>query len=288
MLLGAHLSVRAGLVDAARQAKRLGLRALQIFGYRRHEFYFDPNLTPEKRRDLEEEFGLWKKAKQEAGIEAVSVHSRAVALLALQDQSHRQKALEQFRQEIQLAHRLEARWYVFHLGPYEAGSSLQQGLDSAGGALEEILEGLPQGAPTLVLENVPGGGRRMGSSLEELGVLAKRLEFFGARFGFCLDFAHLWGAGYHLAGAREAKEFIARFTQAVGADKLALLHWNNSSLELGCRKDEHTHLESGHIRAEVYAEALHHWPAQAGFLETPKEPPGSDERNLAFLKKLKD
>ncbi|MEK7287035.1 MAG: TIM barrel protein [Elusimicrobiota bacterium] len=286
MLLGAHFSIRPSLLRALENARALNLVAVQIFAYRRHEFYFDSSLSEEKRRRLEEEMAAWRETVKQDGVEGIAVHSRAVALLAIRDKARRGQIIVKFRQELELARMLKARWYVFHLGPYEEDGSLDEGLALAGAALEEILESARPGAPAIALENVPGGARRMGADLRELAAINRRLERFGAQFGFCLDFAHLWGAGYDLTSREKAQKFFEEFSGRLGAKKLLLLHLNNSNLPLAGRKDEHAHLDQGHIPAEVYAEALNRWGAAAGFLETPKDFPDADRRNIAFLKKL--
>ncbi|MBI4370232.1 MAG: deoxyribonuclease IV [Elusimicrobia bacterium] len=285
MMLGAHLSIRQGLLGALDSAEALGCGALQIFGYRRHEFYFDPKISAETRFKLKAEMDLWRDRLGRSEVKELAIHSRAVALLANEDKKRYVGAIKSFEDELRLAHLLRARYYVFHLGPYDGGSSRARGLDLAAGALAQALEDLPQ-SPMIVLENVPGGGRRMGSTLEELSRMASALRLFGGRFGFCLDAAHSWTSGYSLKTVDEAKRFWEQFESTIGSEKLALLHLNNSQLKLGCHLDRHAHLAEGHIPEDVYRYILKAWPAKAGILETPNDSPDANKENLAFLTRL--
>jgi deoxyribonuclease-4 len=103
----------------------------------------------------------------------------------------------------------------------------------------------------LVLENSSGGGDLLGSTLEEL---ARILDDVGAldptaaaRVAFCLDAAHLWGAGYDISGSDGAAAVIDRFVELVGLDRLAMIHLNDSRSLLGSRTDRHEHVGAGRI-----------------------------------------
>ena len=67
------------------------------------------------------------------------------------------------------------------------------------------------------------------------------------RLAFCLDTAHLWGAGYDVSTAEGATAVVDRFEELIGLDRLALMHLNDSRSELGSRMDRHEHLGAGRI-----------------------------------------
>jgi len=97
------------------------------------------------------------------------------------------------------------------------------------------------------IENSSGGGDLLGSRLEEL---ARMLDGIGAdreRLGFCLDTAHLWGAGYDVSTADGAIAVVDRFDELIGLDRLALVHLNDSRSEFGSRADRHEHVGAGRI-----------------------------------------
>jgi len=79
----------------------------------------------------------------------------------------------------------------------EAGvARLVEGLSRA---LAEAPDG--PGRAVVVVENSSGGGDSIGVSVEQLAAVLETAAARGldGRIGFCLDTAHLWGAGYDIA-----------------------------------------------------------------------------------------
>jgi deoxyribonuclease-4 len=99
----------------------------------------------------------------------------------------------------------------------------------------------------LVLENAAGGGGTVGSTLEELAAILEGVSEGAERLAFCLDTAHLWGAGYDLSTEEGAIGVLDRFDALIGLDRLALMHLNDSRSALGSRSDRHEHLGAGQI-----------------------------------------
>ncbi|MBI4668251.1 MAG: deoxyribonuclease IV [Elusimicrobia bacterium] len=286
MFIGAHYPVRPTLSDALKKAQELGVQALQIFGYRRHEFYFDPKLPPQAKARLDDEIRIWRENLKKSAIKKIIVHARFVATLASGDPDVQRKFIAGFRQEWQLAKMLSAEYFVFHLGPYDESMDAGTGLKTAGEALHEILKTLPAGGPLVVLENVPGGGRRMGSAIEEWEQILGLLGAKEPRFGLCLDTAHLWNAGCDLSSIGQAEKFWHEFERRIGSFRLVLVHLSNSPMPSGCRHDLHSHLAEGRIPAEVYRYILKSWPAAAGIIETPRDAADADRKNFDFLRNL--
>src|SRR4029453_12007304 len=77
-----------------------------------------------------------------------------------------------------------------------------------------------------------------------------------AQVAFCLDTAHLWGAGYDISTAARATALLERFDALLGLNRLALVHLNDSRSELGSRNDRHEHLGAGRIGPEGLAAFL--------------------------------
>jgi deoxyribonuclease-4 len=63
----------------------------------------------------------------------------------------------------------------------------------------------------LVLENSSGGGDLLGSTIEELAAILEGVGSGAERLAFCLDTAHLWGAGYDISAADGAVAVVDRF-----------------------------------------------------------------------------
>jgi deoxyribonuclease-4 len=82
-----------------------------------------------------------------------------------------------------------------------------------------------------VLENSAGGGDGIGSTIEDLARIlaaAVRAGVAERRIGFCLDTAHLWGAGYDLRTPEGIEATLGTFDAEVGRARLAMLHLNDS------------------------------------------------------------
>jgi deoxyribonuclease-4 len=99
----------------------------------------------------------------------------------------------------------------------------------------------------LVLENSSGGGDLLGSRLEELALILDGVGAAGDRLAFCLDTAHLWGAGHDVSSVAGAAAVIDRFDELIGLDRLPLIHLNDSRSLLGSRADRHEHVGAGQI-----------------------------------------
>ena len=56
----------------------------------------------------------------------------------------------------------------------------------------------------MVVENSSGGGDSIGATIEELAAIrdAAAARGLDGRLAFCLDTAHLWGAGYDVSARR--------------------------------------------------------------------------------------
>lgn len=286
MLLGAHFSIRRSLCDGLAQAQALGCEALQIFGYRRHEFYFDAGLDAAKREAIAQEIKEFRKALPASGVRFVAVHSRSLALLAVENGRRRQQIMKRFREELVLAQMLKADAYIFHPGPYLPYMDVQEGLALAAKNLAEVAgAALPDGLKIL-MENVPGGGRRLGATPEEWHKLLEPSLRLGLPVGLCFDFSHCWGAGYDIATRKGIAGFFDRFHSLFGRNLISVFHFNNSRRERGCHLDDHAHLDEGRIAGEAYGWVLSQFHQAVGILETPKDPKGSDAKNLAFLRRL--
>jgi deoxyribonuclease-4 len=136
----------------------------------------------------------------------------------------------------------------------------------------------------LVLENSAGGGDTIGGTLEELASILEAVPSSARdQLAFCLDTAHLWGAGYDISTADGAARVVDRFAELIGLDRLALIHLNDSKSELGSRTDRHEHLGAGRIGAAGLAAFLRDPRLAAGtafMLETPGVDEGYDAVNM--------
>lgn len=271
MILGIHGSVRGGLSQALEEGAAAGCRALQMLPYTRHT------------RPAAEQLAAFRAAREKSGLSRLLIHSRFVPALASGDPLRRKRSVELLAYELGLAEDLGGEAYVLHAGAYSEGTTLEDGLRAAAESIDEAVERSGFRGPIL-LENVPGGGRRMGGPLEEL---AKLREALSCRTGVCLDTAHAWAQGYDLSTAEGMLKFLSRAHRLFG-DGLRAFHLNDSHALLGSCVESHAHWGEGRLGKEGIAALLSRDDLDdvVAIVETPKEP-GADARNLAWLSALK-
>jgi deoxyribonuclease-4 len=106
--------------------------------------------------------------------------------------------------------------------------------------------------------------------------------------GICLDTCHVFAAGAPLDEPGGTTATVDRLLEIAGADRLRLVHANDSMDVRGAFKDRHQKIGDGHIGLGAFEELFAH-PATAGVpfvLETP----GSrdvDDPQIGLLQKLR-
>jgi deoxyribonuclease-4 len=272
--VGIHLGVGGGLLKAARRARQIGATALQIFS---------DNPTAWRRRAeppvRAPDFISYLAAHD---IRPVVIHANYLVNLAGSAEPFASQSRDGLIHEMQLAPAYGVRLVNSHIGSHRGGgrtAGLRRIIDSVNAVLADS-----PAEVNLVLENSSGGGDNLGSRLEDLAAI---LGGVGAglshRLVFCLDTAHLWGAGYDISTPGGAVAVLDRFDELVGLDRLALVHLNDSRSELGSRNDRHEHLGAGRIGPAGLG-AFIRYPRLATrtvfVLETPGVDDGYDAVNL--------
>ena len=190
-MLGAHLAVGPGLVKAADRAAAVGAMGLQIF---------TGNPTGWARRaELPKELPEVRARMKEHGFGPLAVHAAYLANLAGPRPEVREKSIAMLQHELRVAPAYGASFINVHIGSH-LGTGIEAGVKRVAEAVDQILDGVPATASDalLVLENSAGGGNGIGESIDELIAIheamgKRRVDM--SRVGYCLDSAHLWGAG---------------------------------------------------------------------------------------------
>ena len=260
-----HLGVLKGLVRAARRARQIGARALQIFSdnptaWRRRP---EPPLAAPEFIDY---------ASRE-GLRTVAIHASYLINLAGTAEPFASQSRAGLIVEMQRAPSYGATLVNTHIGSHKAVGA-DAGLQRIVENVRAVLAESPPGV-RLVLENSSGGGDLLGSSIEELASILSGVGDDADALAFCLDTAHLWGAGYDISTAEGATAVVDRFAALVGLDRLALVHLNDSRSALGSRADRHEHVGAGNIGAEGLGALLR--DRRLGATTFIMETPGADE-----------
>jgi deoxyribonuclease-4 len=278
--LGAHLPLGHGMVRAADRAAEIGASALQIF--------CDNPTAWRRRPTLPRELPAFRDRLSEHGIGPLSIHAPYLVNLAGADPQAHARSVDVLANELRVAAAYGARFVNVHIGSHR-GEGPEAGIEQLARGVRRVMDRTDGTAPDvlLVLENGSGGGFGLGASVEELALIDEAVAAAGVpreRYAFCLDTAHLWGAGYPVDTPAGVDGTIAAFDEHVGLARLAMVHLNDSRSEQGSRQDRHEHVGAGRIGPRGLARMVTH-PSLAHiaayFLETPGMEEGYDAVNVA-------
>lgn len=235
-----HLGVATGLLKAARRARQIGCTTLQIFS---------DNPTAWRRRpEPPADADAFVTFCRREGIAPIAIHASYLINLAGSAEPFATASRRGLITELQRAPQYGATLVNTHIGSHR-GEGHGTGLSRLAATVTAALAEAPAGV-RLALENAAGGGDNIGSTLEQLAEILDAVGRMGGRtdaLAFCLDTAHLWGAGYDLSTPDGAAAIVDRCAAIIGLDRLQLVHLNDSKTGLGSRNDRHEHLGAGQI-----------------------------------------
>lgn len=103
----------------------------------------------------------------------------------------------------------------------------------------------------MCLENAAGEGTKIGSTVEELSQIYNHSNLSKShrkRLCFCIDTAHLYGAGkYDFGKVEHIREFVKEWKSTMPLENIRVIHYNDSIAEFGSRKDRHELLGCGYM-----------------------------------------
>lgn len=278
MKVGIHVSISGGIWKAPINAVKAGAEVFQIFSRSPHGGKPQP-ITSEVKTKFSEEMA---KAK----ISDFYIHTPYYINLCSVKNNIYFGSISVIREELERGSLLGCRAVMTHLGSFGEMTD-EEGLKRVENALEKILEGY-RGKTRLLLEISAGAGRVVGDTFEELSALINgRLK--KKNLGVCLDTCHLFASGYEINTEAGLKKTMMQFEELIGAEKLEVLHVNDSKGALGGKLDRHENIGEGKIGLEGFRLMAEHPVLKKldWILETPKDNPGDDTRNVATLKNLK-
>ena len=273
--VGAHTSIAGGVHNAVDEQREYSGNCGQIFSHS-PQVWQDPNVD-------EDNADRFRTESDECDIGPWVIHSSYLVNLCTPKDDLRAKSIDSMQQEVDAADLLDIEYVNVHLGAH-TGAGVEQGLDNAASALDEL--DVPDGV-TVLVESDAGSGTKLGGEFEHLAAVLDRSE---QDLAVCLDTAHAFAAGYDLSTPEGVDDTMAAFDDVVGLDNLACVHLNDSKHECGTNKDEHAHIGEGKIGTEgmeafVNHDALRDVPL---VLETPTEDGKGFAWNVDRVKELRD
>ncbi len=278
MQIGAHVSTAGGISKAVGRGLDIGCETVQIFGSSPQSWAFKP--VPDK------EIESFRQQSAEAEMGPAFLHAIYLINLGTADPAHLERGMQSLVNYMTLAAAIGAGGVIFHPGSHK-GAGYEAVFAQAVESIKRVLQESPEG-PFLCLENMAGMGQHIGAKFEELGRIIEAVD--DPRLRVCLDTQHSFAAGYNLTNPEGVAAMMDEFDQAIGFDKLAAVHGNDSKQPCGSGVDRHDNIGEGLI-GEAGFEAIMGHPAFREipfFLEVPGfEGKGPDRRNIDILKDIR-
>lgn len=260
ILLGAHISTAGGVPAAPGRAKAIGATAMQIFTKMANQW---------RERECEaEECASFREGMAETEVRATSAHDSYLINLASPKDDLRARSLESFTAELRRCNALGLHFLVSHPGNYmdDRASGIARNAD----AISAGLAAAP-GDTLLLMETTAGSGTALGATFAELSDIIERIApEVRHRVGVCMDTCHVYAAGYDIVGDYEG--VMRQFDDALGLDRLHMMHLNDSKFGLGTRKDRHALIAEGELGEEPFRHVMNdpRLARVAKVIETPK------------------
>ncbi len=261
MILGAHLGIAKGLVQAVDDLRSIGGEALQIFS-KSPQMWAGPPLAPAAAE-------AFRTAVRSRGVRATAVHHGYLANLGSPNPATLRRSRTALLDEIQRAEMLGVDGLIFHPGAH-VGSGADAGLRTIAESLVGALAAVPEGRVRLLLENSAAQGTTLCGTFEELeSVLAAvgRPD----RLGVALDTCHLFAAGNDFRSEEAYGTLCDRIDRVLGRKTVRAFHLNDAKSDLGSHLDRHENIGRGRIGPEGFAYLVRDpkWREVPGYLETP-------------------
>jgi len=274
MLLGAHVSISGGYANAAIEARRLGIDAIQIF---------TKNQQAWREKTLDEAEGAaFRKACAQCGVKQAFSHTIYLISLGTENEEIAEKSMLALAMELERCRVLGLTHTVLH--PGAAGSRpMPDAIRRIGGRIKKVLE-VTKGNPVkILLENTAGQGSSVGGKLENIAALVDSIN--SKRIGICIDTCHAFAAGYDIRDKKGIDKFFKEIDQRIGLEKLLCFHLNDSKGGLGSRLDRHTHIGEGLLGLAPFEYIMQNFQHVPKVLETSKEN-DADKKNISLLREL--
>jgi len=275
-LLGAHVSAAGGVPEAPPRAAAIRATALQLFTKMANRW---------AERECEDaECSSFRERLGATTVSATMAHDSYLINLASPDAVLRARSIASFTAELRRCAALDLDYLVSHPGNYM--DEREAGIARNADAISEALAAAP-GRTILCLETTAGSGTALGATFEELAGIIERIEpSLRARVGVCLDTCHVYSAGYDLV--QDYEGVVQRFNDALGLERLRVMHLNDSKTPFASRRDRHELIAKGSLgetpfRRIMTDERLHSVPK---VIETPKldDATATDSRMLERLR----
>ncbi|MDD2586900.1 MAG: deoxyribonuclease IV [Syntrophomonadaceae bacterium] len=193
-------------------------------------------------------------------------------------------ALEILQHDLSRCVLVNADFIVLHPGSYTS-STLEEGIDRIANLLNIVLNDYT-GETCILLETMAGQGSEIGRNFEEINLIMQKIKNTD-KLGVCFDTCHTFAAGYDSTVIEGLNGILNAMDSTFGREKVKIVHANDSSKELGSRRDRHAHIGQGFIGIDGFTNIMSHqfFKGLPFILETPFE---GIEADIKLLKQIRD
>lgn len=175
-------------------------------------------------------------------VAPIVIHAPYIINIAAAEPALAANSARSLENSLHRAGEIGARYVIVHAGSHK-GAGEEAGIKQLTGLIEAVLVAAPPGTE-LLIENSAGAGNVLAGSPAALGRLLNALP---PQVGACVDTAHLWGGGSDIATGDGVERVLQELDDAVGLERIRVLHVNDSAVPLGSLRDVHANFGEGHI-----------------------------------------
>lgn len=229
------MSSAGGVPEAPPRAAAIHATALQLFTKMANRWA--------ERDCTEDECVSFRERLAATDVVATMAHDSYLINLASPDPVLRARSIASFTSELRRCAALGLDYLVSHPGNYM--DEREAGIARNAESINEAFAAAP-GDPILCLETTAGSGTSLGATFEELAAIISRVDpAYRARVGICLDSCHVYSAGYDLVTDYDG--VLARLNDAMGLDRLKVMHLNDSKTPFASKRDRHELIAEGSL-----------------------------------------
>ncbi|MCL2581800.1 MAG: deoxyribonuclease IV [Streptosporangiales bacterium] len=274
-LIGSHATVTGGLAKGGLSyAEAVEAEVIQVF-------VSNPRGWAESKGDPRQDELI-----RQAPV-PVFIHAPYLINLGAANPETAAKSARAVEYALDRGRQIGARGVVVHTGSATGGDK-ERALRQVGELMLPVLSRLGEDAPDLLLEPMAGQGQMLCARAEDAGPYLEALERH-PRVGLCLDTCHLFAAGHDLRAPGGVDETLKAVERAAGADRVRLVHANDSMTALGSKRDRHETIGKGEIGTDPFRELLAH-PMMKNVPFVAETPGGKagHASDIALLKSLRE
>jgi len=279
LLIGCHVSISGGFLNAIKEGTEIGCTAIQIFTKSNRQW------TSKSISD--KEAMLFVQAQKQSNIKIVVAHASYLINLGSTNQATQEKSYKALVDEIERCHQLQIPFLVLHPGTAESNKKNIIASET-GNYINKAIEATQHCSTTVLVETMAGQGNSLGGNFHELAIILNQVKQKN-RIGVCFDTCHVFAAGYEITTHEKYIATMQQFDEIIGLQYLKTFHINDSKKPFNSHLDRHENIGQGLIDIQAFKMIINdqqftHIPK---ILETPKtEDLESDKKNLQAILNL--